>query len=539
MSSSIVCRPLPGSEPVTRGAFLIGAPHPQERIAVGVLLRRRPDSPGLPSLAELSARPFRKPLSRDKFTALHGADPADVADVESFAQAHGLDVVGHDLAHRLVHLAGPAALVAQVLGVQLIYAADARGAYRTYVGAIHLPEQLLPVVKGVFGLDTRPVARPHVRVQAWPAAAPGWPNTPRPFWPAEVAGLYQFPPDATGKGESIAILELGGGYQQQDLVDYFQKIGVPLPSITNISVAGAGNQPGPSLTASDVEVSLDVEMVGALAPGADIAVYFAPNTNYAFIQMLAQAVHDRRRDHSVISISWAETEESWQPMGLEAMNEILWEAAALGITVCISSGDYGSSAENPPTDGWAHVEFPASSPYALACGGTLLLAENQTIASEVVWHEATGASGGGASAAFPVPPYQEKAGIELRSVNPGSKAGRGLPDLAGNAAQSSGYLVEIQGHLMPVGGTSAVAPLIAALVARLNQKLGRRLGFLQPALYQIGDTASALRDVVDGNNATAAWAGGYTAAPGWDACTGWGSPNGQGLLKALAELAGP
>src|SRR4029077_1475769 len=232
----------------------------------------------------------------------------------------------------------------------------------------------------------------------------------------EIAEFYDFPPDATGAGESIAVLELGGGYRRQDLVDYFQRLGVPPPRITNASVAGAGNQPGLWPTEPDSEVTLDLEMVGALAPGADITVYFSFNTNLGFILALAQAVHDSRRRHSVISISWAESEESWAPMEIAAMNDLLWEAAVLGITVCVASGDHGSSSESPPSDGWAHVEFPASSPFALACGGTTLLRrEGQPIAGEVVWHQWSGgawwASGGGASTAFPVPPYQARAGI--------------------------------------------------------------------------------------------------------------------------------
>jgi len=532
MSSSTVYRPLPGSEPVTRDCVAIGVPHPQERIEVGVLLRRRPSSPGLPSLEQLCARPSREPLSREKFAALHGADPADVASVEAFAESHGLDVVGHDLGHRMVRLSGSADRLGRVFGVHLIHVAHARGAHRTHAGAIHVPEELLPLVQGVFGLDNRPVAHRHACAQA---ASPG--TAARPFSPREVAELYEFPPDTTGEGQSIAILELGGGYQRQELVSYFQRLGVPMPHITSVSVGGAGNQPGTPPTMSDVEVCLDVEIVGAIAPGADITVYFAPNTNYAFIQMLTQAVHDSRRNHSVISISWAEVEKNWRPMDLETMNETLKEAAVLGITVCVSSGDYGSSSENPPSDGWAHVEFPASSPFALACGGTLLLAQEKAIADEVAWHEGKSASGGGASAVFPVPPYQQQAGIEVRSVNPDHQVGRGLPDVAGNAAQASGYLVEVAGHVVPIGGTSAVAPLWAALVARLNQQLGRRLGFLHPALYQIGNAHGALRDVVAGDNATAAWVGGYAAAPGWDACTGWGSPNGQALAAALGGKA--
>ncbi|HYO16627.1 MAG TPA: S53 family peptidase [Thermoanaerobaculia bacterium] len=531
MSSSTIRKPLLGSEPVTQGSVLIGLPHPQERIAVGVLLRRRPDSPGLPSLEELCAEPFRAPLSHEELTRRHGADPADVKAVEAFAEAHGLDVVGHDLAHRLVHLAGPGALVANAFGVQLIHVAHPRGLHRTHLGRIHLPENLLPIIKGVLGLDTRPAARPHVQVG-------GQPSTPRLFTPPEVAELYEFP-DVTGEGQSIAVIELGGGYWRQDLADYVQRLGVPMPRITNVSVAGAGNQPVYPPGDAEAEVALDLEVVGSVAPGADITVYFAANTNYAFLLALAQAVHDSRRRHSVISISWAEAEAYWQPMVVEAMNEILWEAAVLGITICVASGDQGSSGENPPSDGWAHVKFPPSSPFALACGGTLLRADGRSIAAEVVWHEGAWSSGGGASDVFPVPPYQQQTGIEIPSINPGSKSGRGVPDLAGNAAFESPYVIELGGQLTATGGTSAVAPLMAALVARLNQKLGRRLGFLHPALYQIGRTAAAFRDIVQGNNATAPWVGGYVARPGWDACTGWGSPNGRQLLAALETLAEP
>lgn len=533
MSSPAIRKPLPGSDPVTQGAVVIGLPHPRERLTVGVLLRRRPESPGLPSLEELCAEPLRDPLSHEELTRLHGADPADVKVIEAFAEDHGLDVVDHDLAHRLVHLAGPSALVADAFGVQLIHVAHPLGVHRTHLGRIRLPENLLPLVKGVFGLDTRPAARPHARTSG------GLPNGPRPFTPPEVAELYEFPPDATGEGQSIAVIELGGGYWRQDLADYFQRLGVPMPRITSVSVAGAGNQPGCPPSNADAEVALDLEVVGSLAPGADITVYFAANTNYTFVLALAQAVHDSRRKHSVISISWAEAEPFWPPMVVEAMNEILWEAAVLGITVCVASGDQGSSGENPPSDGWAHVNFPPSSPFALACGGTLLRADGRSIAAEEVWHEGTWASGGGASAIFQVPPYQEQTGIETPSINPGCKLGRGVPDVAGNAAFESPYVIELCGQLTATGGTSAVAPLMAALVARLNQKLGRRLGFLHPALYQIGSTAAGFRDIVQGNNATAPWVGGYVAGPGWDACTGWGSPNGRHLLAALAALAEP
>ncbi|MCG8461066.1 MAG: S8 family serine peptidase, partial [Holophagales bacterium] len=275
------------------------------------------------------------------------------------------------------------------------------------------------------------------------------------------------------------------------------------------------------------------EVLGTLAPEAEITVYFAPNTNDGFLRALLQAIHDPHRDHSVISISWAERESSWSPMELEAMNQALHDAAALGITVCVSSGDQGASGQRSADDGWAHVEFPASSPFALACGGTRLIAAGDRIVAESVWHDTSGASGGGVSAHFPVPPYQQAAGVDPGSVNPGCRPGRGVPDVAGNADQASGYWIGVHGQLVPIGGTSAAAPLWAALVARLNEALGRRLGFATPAFYRLGDHVGAFRDIVEGNNANAAWVGGYAAGPGWDACSGWGSPDGEGLLAAL------
>jgi kumamolisin len=271
---------------------------------------------------------------------------------------------------------------------------------------------------------------------------------------------------------------------------------------------------------------LDIEVIGALAPRANIAVYFAPNTDQGFYAAISQAAHDATRHTAVISISWGGPEDSWTAQARAAMQSALEDAAGLGVTVTAASGDSGSS--DGESDGAAHVDFPASSPYVLGCGGTRLEGSGATITSEVVWNETSageGASGGGVSVEFPLPAWQADSGVPK---SPGGQGGRGVPDVAGNADPMTGYQVLVDGQTQVIGGTSAVAPLWAALVARCNQKLGRPLGDVHAALYALG--GQGFRDITSGNN------GSFQAGPGWDACTGLGSPAGAALAAALAAV---
>jgi kumamolisin len=277
---------------------------------------------------------------------------------------------------------------------------------------------------------------------------------------------------------------------------------------------------------------LDIEVAGSIAPGANIAVYFAPNTDQGFIDAITDAVHDTTRTPSVISISWGGPEDSWTAQSQTAMNAALQDAATIGVTVTIAAGDNGS------TDGEAgglHVDFPASSPYALACGGTTLIANGTTIASETVWNETAsneGATGGGVSATFALPTYQQSAGVPALSTN--QFVGRGVPDVAGDADPSTGYNVLVDGQSEVVGGTSAVAPLWAALIALMNQQLGKNLGFINPTLYSLGE--AVFNDITTGNNDDGGL-GYYSAGAGWDPCTGLGSPNAAALLSALSSTS--
>jgi kumamolisin len=294
--------------------------------------------------------------------------------------------------------------------------------------------------------------------------------------------------------------------------------------VRSVSVDGATNTPGSD---ADVEVDLDIEVAGSVAPAATIAVYFAPNTDQGFIDAITTASQDAANRPSVISISWGGAESTWTGQAMTSLDQACQDAATLGITICAASGDGGSA--DGTTDGLAHVDFPASSPHVLGCGGTTLDSSGGAITKEVVWNtSATEGTGGGVSDVFPLPAWQASAGVPP-SANPGGRVGRGVPDVAGDADPATGYQIVAQGKAQTVGGTSAVAPLWAGLVAQLNQLLGNRVGLLNSYLYQPA-ARSGFRDIVSGSN------GAYHAGPGWDPCTGWGSPDGAPLEAALKGM---
>ena len=296
-----------------------------------------------------------------------------------------------------------------------------------------------------------------------------------------------------------------------------------------MGVDSGSNSPGQE---ADGEVELDIEVVGGVAPGAVQYVYFANNTDQGFIDAISQAVHATPTPIAV-SISWGQSEDQWSAQTRTAMDQAFSDAAALGVTVTVAAGDNGSS-DDPSEQTQVHCDFPASSPHALACGGTKLIGNTSSfaISSEVVWNELAnneGAGGGGVSDVWPLPSYQANAGVPTSAS--GGHAGRGVPDVAGNADPVTGYLVVVDGQQEPIGGTSAVAPLWAGLIARLAQATGKRFGLLQPMLYAgvaPGVAQTGFNDIVEGNN------GAYKAGPGWDACTGLGSPNGAALLNLLS-----
>ena len=498
--------------PATRaGASYLGPHSGTDPIDVTVVLRRRASAP-----KATAGWPRGTVWPRAQFAQQCGADPADLESLRRFARQHALTETGADAARRVLQLrASPQALqsaFAVTLGRYRL--TDGRG---PFLASDHAPA-LPPGAIAVLGLDGLPVARPHFRR---PRSTPA-----QTYTPLQVGELYQYPPGTDGGGQGVAIIELGGGFSPVDLATYFKGLGLSqVPAVTAVSVAGGTNTPGGD---ADGEVMLDIELIGALAPAAAIAVYFAPNTDQGFYEAISQSAHDAARHNTVMSISWGGPEEGWTAAARTAMNSALEDAVMLGVTVTVASGDGGSS--DGESGSQPHVDFPASSPYVLACGGTKLSSSGGAITQEVVWNETQsgeGATGGGVSVEFPLPSWQQGAGVPKA---PGGQPGRGVPDVAGNADPQTGYQVLVDGQAQVIGGTSAVAPLWAALVARLNQKLGGSLGDAHAALYQIGE--GAFHDITSGNN------GAYAAGPGWDACTGLGSPKGEALLSALVALKG-
>lgn len=456
-------------------------------------------------------------LSRAAFGRVHGLRDDDLAAVRAFAVVHGLAVGEINRAARSVRISGTVRQLEKAFGVSIQLYKDENGVvYRSHDAEVSLPGELAEAVEHVLGLSERPIAKPHVRVaKAAPLAS---------FVPTQLATIYQFPV-ATGAGQSIGIIELGGGYQPSDLQTFFAGIGESLPTVTAVGVDGATNVPGGDPNGADPEVELDIEVAGAIAPGAKIAVYFAPNTDAGFLDAITTAIHDTTNSPSVLSISWGGPENSWTSSSLKAFDEAFQSAAVLGVTVCVAAGDNGSS------DGTSAnmVDFPASSPNVLACGGTSLQASGSSITSETVWNDGGGeATGGGISSTFAVPSYQTGLRAALTAGGSTPLTGRGVPDIAGNANPATGYEIVVDGKSTVVGGTSAVAPLWAGLIARINALKRKSQGFFNSVL-----SGMIAHDITQGNN------GAFAAAKGWDACTGWGSPIGTALLSALGKGVPP
>lgn len=505
-----VRRPIPG-------ARRMGLADRNETLEVTVLLRRGGSL--FPSLVDLGASPVasRRYLTRGEFAARYGARAEDLARVRSFASARGLRVRAEDRTRRTVRLSGRVGDLAPAFGTELYRYIYARGSYRGREGPLILPDELEGRVVGVFGLDNRPQARPPFRPRpAWAAGLPA-------YTPPEVAGAYDFPGDTSGAGECIGLIELGGGYSASDLDAYFSGLGLPVPSVTVVGVDGASNAPTGAPTGPDGEVALDLEVAGSVAPAARLVAYFAPNTDQGFLDAVLAAVHDDTNRPTVLSVSWGSPEPTWTAQARDAFQSAFQDGAALGVTVAVAAGDQGAT--DGSADGALEVDFPASAPEAIGCGGTRLTISGGTVSKETTWNELSrgeGATGGGVSEAFPRPSYQSGASVPLA---PNGYAGRGVPDVAADADPVTGYQVLVDGQSVVLGGTSAVAPLWAALIARINQALGHSVGFVNPLLYAA--PAGTFHDITTGDN------GGYAAGVGWDACTGLGSPDGTALLNAL------
>jgi kumamolisin len=531
---------IPGSERTPAfGATATRAADAEAWVEVTLKLARKAPLPAV------DQRPQRT-LTSAEVGAQFGASADAVERVSDTFAALGLTVLASDTATRTVQLGGPVGAMEEAFQVRLMQYDGIRGPYRGRVGALHVPAALENDIVGVFGLDNRRAVRRrpdggkkrHVVGEATAVAKK------RPwFFPSELAAAYDFP-DGDGSGQTIGLLEFGGGYFQDDLVAFGKAAGLAsLPTVVPISVDKMPTNTNDEATG---EVMLDVEVLAGICPKATIPVWFSQFTEKGWVDALDAAMHDAKYKPQVLSISWgyAEDVSVWTTAAVKQVNEALQEAALMGITICVAAGDDGSS--DGINDGHAHVDFPCSSPYVLAVGGTLLRTGSKR--SERAWKDGDGlradnggSTGGGVSVRLPRPAWQS--GLDIAGVNPGQIAGRIVPDVAANASANTGYFVVAGGQQEISGGTSASAPLWAALVARMNQQLAassKRVGYLTPLLYGAAADGGPLgragcNDIHSGDNVTA-HVGGFKSTTGFDAVTGWGSPKGKDLLAALTKL---
>lgn len=547
MSQDPTILPIAGSQrDAVANAKHVSASDPNQKIQISIYARRNPHPPaGLQANVDQLSTALPKErhyLSDADFTMLYGASKEDLATIAGWAKENHLTVLSQDAASKRTLVEGTIGDISKAFHVQLgEYEHPEFGRYRGRSGQIYLPAKVHGIIEGVFGLDTRQVGKPRFRRQHPRAMAVKAGVNPYPgcFFPTQAAALYNYPTAYDGTGQNVAIFAFNGpnkkqqgGYSLSALQEYFTTVlSVKAPQVTDVVVQGPGNDPGPDTQASNQqgdatgEVMLDMCTVGAIAPGAHLYMYFSEFTSKGWVDILHAAITGPN-SISVISNSYGNPEQdansAWSKMGVSVVNQALQAAIAKGITVFSAAGDDGSSDEG---SGPAEVDFPASSPYVMGVGGTRLVASagaQPVIASEVVWNDlkqGNGAGGGGISVVFPKPSWQNAINVN----------GRGVPDVAAVADPDTALVImHVDGKgLDAVGGTSAAAPLWAALIARINQGLGTSCGFLNTLLYTKFSTG-VLRDITTGSN------GAYTAGPGWDACTGLGTPNGEQLLAALS-----
>lgn len=526
------------------------APDLSKQVDVTFVLRSRGSEDEWRELvAKLTSGPpaERRYLTHAEFARKWGASPGDIQAVKKFAAAQRLKVVSADPFRRCVVVKGSLRQLSRAFSVDFFAVDHPQGTFHSHDKAPQIPQSIHPLVESVLGLDAVPAAVPHTD------APVQWSGMDR----RALLEAYAVPPRLTGKGQCVAIIELGGGYDKRDLVAYFKQFELPPPPVSRRGIDGVKNDPAPPAmmhqfmldatpqkAAKDprinmaqvqwtIETMTDIDMVGTIAPEVSILVVQAPNTDPGQFHAVTAVIADRKNAPSALSISWGAPEQHQTSSLMRVLDRWFQAAAVLGITVCCSSGDMGAAPITSKSGKQTlTAQFPASSPSVLACGGTTLHPKRRI---EVAWDQTMNgvhmASGGGFSNVFPLPKWQQDAGIDPQNWIPadtGSGKGRAVPDVAARANMQDGYCVIVGGEGVPCGGTSASAPLWAAVVAILNEQLKTRVGSLHAPLYD-GSLSKGIRDITAGNT------GAFKACKGWDACTGWGSPRVEALVALLGD----
>jgi kumamolisin len=516
---------------------------------------------------------YRQYRSVNALAKQFGASPKAKQRALSYLDAHGIE--GEVAATgTFITASGTRAQIAEAFG-----AAGARSAGPSTDPTPPVPAKLRGAVDAVTVAGDEPVVEPHagLRQAAQPTPASARPRTGTPagcpegvasggFTPNQVLTAYGHKAlheqGITGKGVRVAVIEIDG-FDPKDVAAYAQCFGVKVPPITRKAVGTPGNK----LLAPGPETTLDLQVLATAAPGLEsIDVYEGGASTEGILASVSEAIGGKPAiapDVISISLGGCEANDALDSGYARALNELFALAAGAGISVFVSSGDSGATPCQNGNQGPVpvfSVEFPASSQYVTAVGGTnITLSAANRLTGQLVWNESAdgswGAGGGGFSNLFGRPWYQRT----LAAPSVEANTTRMVPDIAALADTKPGYAYfctnqECQEELKfvgwgTVGGTSAAAPLMAAGAALANEaarKAGQpRLGFVNPLIYTLGTSKGSSRvlsDVTVGSNdvgvlitppnGTGAPLGVFSAAKGFDAVTGWGSPKVAAFAKA-------
>jgi kumamolisin len=511
------------SSVVQRPDIISVSPSASTDCLTATIFINRPDD--LSSCADNIIQKNHPILTHDQFYTRFGALDEHVQMVSAFVVGSNLTVIDKNHGSATIKVSGAVVDFNNAFNIQILDVVSPNKTYKTYHGELTIPDNLVGIIQFVIGLDTSAGLKSCANLIT-PQTSLN-PQAITNLTPQQVANAYNFPV-SSGNGGCIGIVEFGGGYTNANITSTFSNLGLTPPTITTVSVNGAVNSPDNSGASS--ENMLDITVIGGIVPLAKLVVYFAPNSNADFINCFNAVIHDTINYPSVVSVSWASDESFWGSYAT-ALDSVLQSAVVLGITFCISSGDYGSEAYVSGSSVYS-VNYPSSSPYVLAVGGTTLQLNNGNIASEIVWNQSSAGSGGGVSLLYSVPSWQTNLTFtKYPTGNATALTGRGVPDVAANADPQSGYqfYYGTSNTFVQSGGTSAAAPLMAALILQLNILTGRRIGFANTLFYA---NTTVFNDITSGNNADPT-SQGYVATVGWDACTGLGSPIGTAIYKLL------
>ena len=474
--------PIPGSErEPLEGVRPAGAVDPDRIASVTLTLKRRGPDPD----------PDER-VDHDEFARRFGADPEEIKSVEDFAAQHGLDVVEADAARRTVVVRGRLADLGSAFDTDLqLYEHPDLGLFRGRVGTVSVPSHVADSVESVLGLDDRPAAFPRMLLAAPEAAAAEVGAPPANFSGADLAKIYGFPAGTTGKGQTIAIIELGGGYKPADLAAYFARASAPAPSVDGGARSAARtNAPVGNPNSADGEVLLDIDVIGAIAPRRADRRLLRPNTDRGL----------PRRDHPGGPRQDAQAVGDLDQLGHGRGCPAAGPRRPATPTTRRSRTPARSASRSPwrpgttaradgVNDGKAHVDFPAASPFVLACGGTQAEVQGRDDRQRGGLERAHRRRDGRRRepilrpAQLPDGPRRARPSTTPRSRAAACRTSPGTP------TRNTGYHVRVDGQNLVFGGTSAVAPLWAALIARVNEKLGTHAGFANPALVQVRHAA--------------------------------------------------